>query len=187
MTPEDTAFVLTSASSRGGVASAGLFRCSVRILVEKKFAHFAGHIAGDRSLLRPCKCLIQIGACQNSKTAHVLLSLGVRSVCDSAVGCFRTVFALAAGEMRQANFLAPAAINSRLSAWISCTAKAITMHKPITKLANRKATAAAVICVLLQIRLRPWRVLPGIIAACVRLYVTGGPLFSILKSAVAAL
>jgi hypothetical protein len=88
MTPEDTAFVLTSASSRGGVPSAGLFRCSVRIRVEKKFAHFAGHIAGDRSLLRPCKCLIQIGACQNSKTAHVLLSLGVRSVCDehSAVG-----------------------------------------------------------------------------------------------------
>jgi len=34
-------------------------------------------------------------------------------------GCFRTVFALLAGEIPQANFLAPAAIISRLSAWIS--------------------------------------------------------------------
>jgi hypothetical protein len=36
-------------------------------------------------------------------------------------GCFRSVFALAAGEIQQANFLTPAAINSRLSAWISST------------------------------------------------------------------
>src|SRR5438309_3427061 len=32
----------------------------LRSRVEKKFAHLAGHIAGDGSLLRPCKCLIQI-------------------------------------------------------------------------------------------------------------------------------
>jgi hypothetical protein len=42
-------------------------------------------------------------------------------------GCFRTVFALAAGEMPQANFLAPAAINSRLSAWISSIIASVTV------------------------------------------------------------
>src|SRR5262245_32694949 len=42
-------------------------------------------------------------------------------------GCFRSVFALAAGEMPQANFLAPAAINSRLSAWISSIILSVTV------------------------------------------------------------
>ena len=51
----------------------------------------------------------------------MLLGLGVRPVGDEhlAVGLLRTVLALAAGEMPQANFLTPAAIISRLSAWIS--------------------------------------------------------------------
>src|SRR5215469_17016478 len=61
------------------LASAGyLFRSRV----EKKLAYLAGHIAGDGSLLRPCKCLIQIGGFQYPKTAHVLLGLGVRLVID---------------------------------------------------------------------------------------------------------
>src|SRR5579864_714765 len=59
-----------------------------RSRVEKKLAHLAGHIAGDGSLLRPCKCLIQIGRFQYPESAHVLLGLGVRSVGDQhpAVG-----------------------------------------------------------------------------------------------------
>src|ERR1700751_1289858 len=97
-----------------------LFRCFRRSRVEKKLAHPAGHIAGDASLLRPCKCLIQIGGFQNPETTHVLLGLGVRAVGDQhpAVALLPHRFALAAGAMPQANFLAPAAINSRLSAWI---------------------------------------------------------------------
>src|SRR5262249_9759335 len=67
------------------LASAGLL---FRSWVEKKLAHLAGHIAGDGSLLRPCKCLIQIGGFQYPESAHVLLGLGVRSVSDEhpAVG-----------------------------------------------------------------------------------------------------
>src|SRR5580658_8339196 len=61
------------------LASAG-FLCRSR--VEKKLAHLAGHIAGDGSLLRPCKCLIQIGGFQYPESAHVLLGLGVRPVGD---------------------------------------------------------------------------------------------------------
>src|SRR6516165_10495508 len=59
-----------------------------RSRVEKKLAHLAGHIAGDGSFLRPCKCLIQIGGFQYPESAHVLLGLGVRSVGDEhpAVG-----------------------------------------------------------------------------------------------------
>ena len=56
-----------------------LFRCSLWVRVEKKFAHLAGHIAGDGSLLRPCKCLIQIGGFQYPESAYVLLGLGIRS------------------------------------------------------------------------------------------------------------
>ena len=41
--------------------------------------------------------------------------------------CFRTVFALEAGEIPQANFLAPAAIISRLSAWISSIIASVTV------------------------------------------------------------
>src|SRR6516164_8281907 len=41
--------------------------------------------------------------------------------------CFRTVFALAAGEIPQANFLTPAAIISRLSAWISSIIASVTV------------------------------------------------------------
>src|SRR5215467_2737414 len=59
------------------VALAGLL---FRSWVEKKLAHLAGHIAGDGSLPRPCKCLIQIGGFQYPESAHVLLGLGVRSV-----------------------------------------------------------------------------------------------------------
>src|SRR5260370_32609631 len=61
------------------VAAARLFRCSLRVRVEKKLAHLAGHIAGDGSLLRPCKCLIPIGRFQNPETPHVLLGLGLRA------------------------------------------------------------------------------------------------------------
>src|SRR5215472_17467595 len=107
------------------LASAGsLFRSRV----EKKLAHLAGHIAGDGSLLRPCECLIHIGGFQYPKSARVLLGLGVRSVGDEhlAVGLLRSVFALAAGEMPQANFLTPAAINSRLSTWISSIIASVT-------------------------------------------------------------
>src|SRR5258707_12439638 len=67
------------------LASAGsLFRSRV----EKKLAHLAGHIAGDGSLLCPCKRLIHIGGFQYPETAHVLLGLGVRSGGDEdlAVG-----------------------------------------------------------------------------------------------------
>src|SRR5215467_10555705 len=67
------------------LASAGsLFRSRV----EKKLAHLAWHIAGDGSLLRPCKSLIQIGGFQYPESAHVLLGLGVRPVGDEhpAVG-----------------------------------------------------------------------------------------------------
>src|SRR5215472_5343798 len=55
---------------------------------EKKLAHFAGHIAGDGSLLRPGKCLIEIGGFQYPESAHVLLGLGVWPVGDEhpAVG-----------------------------------------------------------------------------------------------------
>src|SRR5262249_33943765 len=41
-------------------------------------------------------------------------------------GCLRTVFAVPAGEMPQANFLTPAAIISRLSAWISSIIASVT-------------------------------------------------------------
>src|SRR5262249_13281026 len=58
--------------------------CSLfRSREEKKLAYLAGHIAGDGSLLRPCKCPIQIGALQNPESAHVLLSLGVRPIGDA--------------------------------------------------------------------------------------------------------
>jgi hypothetical protein len=40
--------------------------------------------------------------------------------------CFRTVFALLAAEIPQANFLTPAAIISRLSAWISSIIASVT-------------------------------------------------------------
>src|SRR5262249_4456959 len=55
---------------------------------EKKLAHFAGHIADDGALLRPCKCLVHTGAFQNPKSAHVFLGLGVRPVSNGhlAVG-----------------------------------------------------------------------------------------------------
>src|SRR5215475_6286683 len=60
----------------------------LRSRVEKKLAHFAGHIAGDGSLFRPCKCPIEIGGFQYPESAHVLLGLCVRSVGDEhlAVG-----------------------------------------------------------------------------------------------------
>src|SRR5579864_1044577 len=59
-----------------------LFRCFLRSRIEKKFAHLAGHIAGDGSLLRPCERLIHIGGFQYPKPTHVLLGFGVRSVGD---------------------------------------------------------------------------------------------------------
>src|SRR6185369_15940857 len=65
-----------------------LFRCSLRSREEKKLAHLASHIAGDGTLLRPCERLVHIGAFQYPESAHVLLGLGVRPVCDEhlAVG-----------------------------------------------------------------------------------------------------
>src|ERR1041384_8527110 len=61
------------------LAAAGfLFRSRI----EKKLAHLAGYIAGDGSLLRPCKCLIQIGGFQYPESAHVLLGLDVWPVGD---------------------------------------------------------------------------------------------------------
>src|ERR1035438_10780013 len=64
------------------IAAARLFRCSLRVRVEKKLAHLAGHIAGDGTLLRPCQRLVDISAFQYPKSAHVLLGLGVRPVGD---------------------------------------------------------------------------------------------------------
>src|SRR5437879_9679849 len=72
--------------------AAGCLLASARFLfrsrVEKKLAHLARHTARDGSLLRPCKCLIQIGGFQYPESAHVLLGLGVRPVGDEhlAVG-----------------------------------------------------------------------------------------------------
>src|SRR5499427_2348129 len=61
------------------LASVGsLFRCRV----EKKLAHFAGHIAGDGTLARPRECLVHIGGFQYPETAHVLLGLGVWPIGD---------------------------------------------------------------------------------------------------------
>src|SRR5579871_3801339 len=67
------------------LASAGSF---FRSRVEKKLANFAGHIAHDGSLLRPCQRLVHIGAFQNPETANVLLGLGVGPIGDEhlAVG-----------------------------------------------------------------------------------------------------
>src|SRR5262245_9658429 len=59
------------------LASAGF-----RSREEKQLAHLAGHITGDGALLRPCKCLVDIGAFQNPETAHVLFSLRVRPIGD---------------------------------------------------------------------------------------------------------
>src|SRR5439155_23964007 len=72
--------------------AAGCLLASARFLfrsrVEKKLAHLARHTASDGSLLRPCKCLIQIGGFQYPESTHVLLGLGVRPVSDQhpAVG-----------------------------------------------------------------------------------------------------
>src|SRR5262249_22478515 len=57
-----------------------LFRCSLRVRVEKKLAHLARRIAGDGTLARPCQCLAHISALQYPKTAYVLLGLGIRPI-----------------------------------------------------------------------------------------------------------
>jgi hypothetical protein len=92
-----------------------------RSRVEKKLAHLARRIAGDGALARPRQRLVHIGGFQYPETAdESLVSVYGPSVTSTVPsGCFRTVFALPAGEIPQANFLTPAAINSRLSAWIS--------------------------------------------------------------------
>src|SRR5437764_63041 len=61
---------------------------ALRSRVEEKLAHLAGHIAGDRCPLRPCKRLLQISGFQYPEPAHVLLGLDVGSVGDeyTAVG-----------------------------------------------------------------------------------------------------
>src|SRR5690348_16770026 len=73
-----------SVQTLAGISShlARLFCGSLRARVEKKFAHLAGDIAGDSSLLRPCKRLIQIGGFQDPESAHVFLGLGVRTIGD---------------------------------------------------------------------------------------------------------
>src|SRR5262249_35388578 len=68
-------------------AAARLFTCFRRCClfgsrVEKKLAHFAGHIAGDGTLARPRECLVHIGGFQYPETAHVLLGLGVWPIGD---------------------------------------------------------------------------------------------------------
>src|SRR5580704_18663083 len=65
-----------------------LFRCTLRVRVEKKLAHLAGYIAGDGTLLRPCQRLVDISAFQYPKSADVLLGLGVRRISNKhlAVG-----------------------------------------------------------------------------------------------------
>src|SRR3989441_10410240 len=64
------------------VAAARLFRCSLRVRVEKKLAHLAGHIAGDGTLLRPRERLVHIGSFRYPETAHMLLGLGVWPIGD---------------------------------------------------------------------------------------------------------
>jgi aspartate carbamoyltransferase catalytic subunit len=96
---------------------------------EKKLAYLA-HIAGDGTFLRPCQRLLDVSAFQYPESAHVLLGLGVRLVGDEhlAVGRARSVFSLLTGEIPQANFLTPAAIISRLSAWISSITEPIPKY-----------------------------------------------------------
>src|SRR6266550_1253334 len=53
-------------------------------------------------------------------------------------GCFRTVFALLAGEIPQANFLAPAAIISRLSAWISSIIASVTADEVVGEVVSNQ-------------------------------------------------
>jgi hypothetical protein len=94
MTPEDTAFVPTSASSRGGapsekirlpvpnrtgahckVGAARLSRCSLRVQVEKNLAHLARRTAGDGTLARPRQRLVQISGFKYPKP---LVSNGIQ-------------------------------------------------------------------------------------------------------------
>src|SRR6202007_2286056 len=65
-----------------------LFRCSLRVRVEKNLAHLARRTAGDGTLARPRQRLVQISGFKYPETAHVLLGLGVRPVGDEhlAVG-----------------------------------------------------------------------------------------------------
>src|SRR6266480_4739159 len=64
------------------VAAARLFRCCLRVRVEKKLAHLAGRIAGDGTLARPRQRLVHIGSFQYPETAHMLLGLGVWPIGD---------------------------------------------------------------------------------------------------------
>src|SRR5215510_16405896 len=80
--PYKNGFAIFSSGCQKEQSWARLFRCSLRSREEQKLAHLAGHIAGDGTLLRPCKCLVDISAFQNPKSAHVLLGLGVRPVGD---------------------------------------------------------------------------------------------------------
>src|SRR6266850_1015195 len=64
------------------VAAARLFRCSLRVRVEKKLAYLAGHIAGDGALARPRQRLVHIGSFQYPETAHMLLGLDVWPIGD---------------------------------------------------------------------------------------------------------
>ena len=100
-----------------------------RSRVEKKLAHLAHGIGGDGTLPRPRECLIHIGAFQYPKSAHVLLGLGVRSVGDEhlTVGLDPQRLRAASREMPQANFLTPAAISSRLSAWMFSIIASVTV------------------------------------------------------------
>src|SRR5436190_9876758 len=72
--------VTTGASSE--VAAARLFRCSLRVRVEKKLTHLARRIAGDGTLARPRQRLVHIGSFQYPETAHMLLGLGVWPIGD---------------------------------------------------------------------------------------------------------
>src|SRR3979490_3447379 len=64
------------------VAAARLFRCSLRVRVEKKLAHLARRIALDGTLARPHQRLVHIRSLQKAKTAHMLLGLGVWPIGD---------------------------------------------------------------------------------------------------------
>src|SRR6266446_8987521 len=64
------------------VVAARLFRCSLRVRVEKKLAHLARRIAGDGTLARPRQRFVHIGSFQYPETAHMLLGLGVWPIGD---------------------------------------------------------------------------------------------------------
>src|SRR5581483_9644600 len=71
--------------------------------------------------------ILAASSIQNPPMCSLVSVYGPSVISTLPLGCLRSVFALAAGEMPQANFLTPAAINSRLSAWISSIIDSVTV------------------------------------------------------------